>query len=238
MFWTRILGIFFSGGLMAVHTTPAPVPEAPRPALDELLSYACARSVATMVDVDRQTGPVFSDGVLVFTSIEAGDGSKVLIVSAGGGTYAVPLAHSGTNRIRFEIPTQAYSRNKRFFLNYVHDSAYRSRFFEFSMDRAPSGHEELDYRWVQPQRADYMLANLDYAIYETSENELNALTEGRISRVEFNKRKADCDHISRRTPTLARTLRRNLDVLEMIVIGPQPKTVQASTRLPASVSPD
>jgi hypothetical protein len=70
---------------------------------------------------------------------------------------------------------------------------------------------------------------------------LNALTEGRVSRNEFERQKPEnCAHISRTASALARTIRRELDVVEMIVMGPMPakknSDVALSTtgRMPAS----
>lgn len=205
---------------------------------DEILTYECARTVSTMVETSQQTGPVFSEGLLVFTSIETQGGGKVLIISAGGGTYAIELKHEGVNRLRFELASQESFKPKKFFLTYVHDRIFRSRYFDFSMNRPPLGRDDLDYDLVQARRAEYMLPHLEYAIYETSENALLAITEGRVKRDQMNRHKAEnCEHISRKTPGLARNLRHNLDVLELIVMGPPaPKSrIQGTSRMPASV---
>src|SRR4051812_1702968 len=89
-------------------------------AIDEILSYECARSITSLIGSDEQIGPVFSRGQLVFTSVEAQDSSKLLIVNAGSGNFVVPLESSGVNRIRFEVPTAQRGQLKVFFLSYMH----------------------------------------------------------------------------------------------------------------------
>lgn len=215
----------------AVSTTVVPVKS------DEILTYECARNVSTMVETNPQLGPVFSEGLLVFTSIETQGGGKSLIISAGGGTYAIELKHEGVNRLRFELASQASIKPKVFFLTYVHDRIFRSRYFDFSMGRPPAGRDDLDYDFAKVRRAEYMLPHLEYAIYETSVNVLDAITDGRVKREQMNKHKAEnCEHLTRKTPGLARNLRHNLDVLELIVLGPpKPASRGASSRMPASV---
>jgi hypothetical protein len=216
---------------MAAHPFPA---QENTVDLEEILSYECARSVATMVERGQQLGPVFSDGGLVFTSTETQKGGRVLILNAGAGTYAVNLSSAGVNRIRFEIPTQDSNTPKAFYLSYMHDGVFRSRYFDFGEVKPPAGRDELDYAYTNAQRAEYMLPHLEYAIYQTSENALNSLAEGGLQRYQMSRRKVEnCDHISRKTPELARNLLHNLDVLELIVMGP---AVQKSDlRMPASV---
>ncbi|MBX3020210.1 MAG: hypothetical protein KF799_00915 [Bdellovibrionales bacterium] len=205
---------------------------------DELLSYICARNVSTIVERGQQVGPVFSEGPLVFTSTEVQGGGKFLILSAGSGTYTLALPNAGVNRLRFQLPTQSSPKPKIFYLSYVHDGVFRSRYFDFSADKPPIGRDELDYDLASVRKADYMLPNLEYAIYETSENTLTAITDGRVKRDQMNKHKMEnCEHISRKTPGLARNLKHNLDVLEMIVIGPKEGRPRAASRLPASVIP-
>ncbi len=242
MFLSKTIHLFFAAAAMLVGQQQAAMPEMYlQPSLDELLSYECAKSVSTMVTGPDQTGPIFSDGILTLTSIEAADGSHLLIVNAGAGTYALPLEREGVNRLRFYVPTHLPGGPKAFFISYMHGSGInmRSRVFELSMHRPPPGKDELDYTSVSVSRADKMLEHFDYAIYETAGNMLTALTEGRVTRQQIWRQKAEnCEHISRNSPALARTLRRDLDVVEMIVMGPkkEPKTGAVSLgRMPASV---
>jgi hypothetical protein len=232
MFWNRIV-MSALGVLLMTGQTPF-AHESHVPDLDELLSYSCARSVASMLDTGSQTGPLYVNGILAFTSTDASDGSAVLIASAGGGTYALPLRSKGVNRIRFEIPTGEYSHKKEFFISYMHDDTIRSRYFEFSMGRPPNGHDDLDFTWVEAQRAAYMLPNFEYAIYQTAKNEVTAMTEGRLRRGQFNRHRADCEHLTRHSPALAQNLKHNLDMLEVILTGPGPMA-SAQARLPASL---
>ncbi|MGZ3723764.1 MAG: hypothetical protein ACXVA9_12565, partial [Bdellovibrionales bacterium] len=70
-------------------------------------------------------------------------------------------------------------------------------------------------------RADNLMAHLDYAIHETAEATLSAITEGRVTRSQMLRHKVEnCDHISRQTPSLAKNLRHNVDMLDLIVMGP------------------
>jgi hypothetical protein len=229
--------------LFMTMTTSQPPPEpVAQPSLDELLSYECARSISTMVRPSAQVGPVFSDGLITLTSIEARDLSIILILNAGAGTYAVTLEHEGVNRLRFYLPTHLAGGARPFFISYMPaDHGYPARVLELSMDRPPNGKDDLDYTAVAISRADKMLEHYDYAIFATVGNMLNALTEGRVTRNEFERQKPEnCEHISRTAPALARTIRRELDVVEMIVMGPTPakknSDVALSTtgRMPAS----
>lgn len=204
--------------------------------LNELLTYDCARSVASVVDPSLQTGPVFSQGQLVFTSVATADTSPILIVSAGAGTYVLPLAHKGVNRIRFEMATLESSHNQMFYLSYLHDTALRSRVFEFSMGRPPLGKDELDFSLARPQRASYLEAHLEYAIWETSTSQLNAYVEGSLKKSQMDLHKFNCEHLHRKSPALAGNLKRNLDELEMMLKGPVKSEVKVTAlRLPASV---
>jgi hypothetical protein len=221
---------------------PPPEPVA-LPSLDELLSYECARSISTMVQPSAQTGPVFSDGVITLTSIEARDASVILILNAGAGTYAVSLEHEGVNRLRFYLPTHLAGGPRPFYLSYMPpERGYPARVLELSMNRPPNGRDDLDYTAVAVSRADKMLEHYDYAIFATVGNMLNALTEGRVARNEFERQKPEhCEQISRSMPALARTIRRELDVVEMIVMGPKPAAKKDSdvalsntSRMPAS----
>lgn len=234
MLMTRVLHLLINTGMLVSQPAPAGVtPVSP----DEILSYECARSVATLVEKNEQPGPVFLDGPLVFTSIQASDGTKVLILSAGSGTYAAPLTQNGVNRIRFYLPTRESVEPRLFFVSYLHDSSLRSRYFDFSMYKAPVGRDDTDFQLVRVQRADHLLQHLEYAVFETSDFTLSAFTDGRLQRDKMLKRKAEhCEHMFRKAPALARNLRRNLDALELMVLGPDSVKPAQSSRLPASVS--
>ncbi len=241
MLWNQILQMFFGSTLIVAQSLPDPKH---RPtSMEELLSYECAKSVATMLYPQEQPGPVFSADGLVFTSIEANDNSQLLIVSAGNGTFAIPLYQVGLNRVRFKIPSHNSSQPNEFFLGFLHDPVTRSRVFDFAAQRPPLGKKDSDYKFVAPRRAEGLLPNLEYKIHETAESMLASLTEGRLARAQVVRQKADnCEHITRKSPALGRNLKRNLDVVEKIVIGPKSKPARAiaamamaPARSPASV---
>jgi len=242
MLWNKLMQLFFGGSLIVAQTLP-PDPLYIRASMDELLSYECGKSVAGMLPAREQTGPVFSDHGLVFTSIEAADTSRLLVLSAGAGTYSVRLEKAGVNRIRFAIPVKGAGGTQTYFLSYLHDPVSNSRVFDFSSGRPPLGKDETDYALLNVRRADHLLPNLDYSIHETAESLLAALTEGRLRRDQVLRQKAEnCEHITRKTPVLGRNLKRNLDVVEMIVMGPKlagPKLAgpKLAGRKPASAKP-
>ncbi len=235
MAWNKLMQFIFGSTLMMAQTLPTkPVYSLATP--EEMLSYECARSVTGMLYPLDQTGPLFNDHGLVFTSIDTSASHPILIMSAGTGLFSVPLDGAGVNRIRFSIPTQISGEMKTYFLSYLHGNQSRSRIFDFSNDRPPMGREELDYTEVQVKRAENLLEHFEYAIYTTAEVNLAGLTEGRLSRDQLKRHRAEnCDHIQQKSPGLAQNLKRNLDVIEMIVLGPQPK-VSAPTRMPASIA--
>lgn len=233
MLFSKAIQLFLSSIAMLSQPAPQALAQA---SLDELLSYECAKSVSTMVNAAEQPGPIFSDGLLALTSVEAADGSHLLIVNAGAGTFAVPLEHEGVNRVRFYLPTHLPGGPKAFFISYLHGSNMRSRVFELSTARPVLGKEVLDYDSVPVHRAENMLEHFDYAIYETAGKLLAALTEGRMTRASVEKhRGANCDHISRHSPGIARNLKRDLDVVEMIVMGPTTPKARSTGRMPASI---
>lgn len=219
--------VFWALATLLTASAPAPSEVMVSPA--EASSYRCGRDVATIVGHGLQTGPLFSEEDLVFTSLVARDGSRLLVVDDGGGIYSVRLGRQGVNRLRFTLPGRGEAR--RYFMSYAHDDVFRSRLFEFSVGRAPAGRDELDFEPVAAVRTPALLPHFEYAIFATSENALAAITDGRVPRAELNRHRVrDCDHLSGR---LARVLKHNLDTLEMIVVGPTPPTV-APARLPAS----
>lgn len=238
---TVLVSLSLSAAITALMGSQNMSAQSPTVGVDEILTYECARGVATLVEASEQSGPVFSQGELVFASIAARDSSAILIVSAGAGVFSIPLEHTGVNKMRFELPSGRSAKPQVFFLNYLHDPGVRSRVFEFSMMRPPVGKTELDYRLVQPQRATYLQPHLEYAIWETSSGLLSSLTEGGVRRDQVNFQDADCTHLERRAPALARVLQRNLDELHVMVQGLQTAAkpappAHANSRMPASVS--
>jgi hypothetical protein len=202
-------------------------------AVDEVLSYECARSITSLIPIDEQWGPVFSHGNLVFTSVEAQDFSKLLIVNAGAGNYVIKLEGLGVNRIRFEVPS-GRGQARVFFMSYMHGNRMRSRYFDFSEGKAPVGRDELDYALVPARRADHLLAHLDYAIHETAAATLNAIVDGRLDRAQLEHHRIEnCEHIARLWPNLGNDLKRKIDQIDLFVMGPN--FTHTSSRLPASV---
>lgn len=218
----RVFGLLAT---LLIASAPAPSEVMLNPA--ELSSYRCAREVATIVGHGQQTGPLFSEDDLVFASLVARDGSRLLMLNEGAGTYVVRLARQGVNRVRFTLPGRGEPRT--YFMSYAHDDVFRSRLFEFAIGRAPAGREALDFEPVSVIRAPSLLPHFEYAIFKTAENALSAITNGHVSRAELNRHRVrECEH-------LARALKPNLDMLEMIVVGPTPPVTAAPDRLPASV---
>jgi len=63
---------------------------------------------------------------------------------------------------------------------------------------------------------------------------LEALMEGRINRSQMEQQRAqNCENIARTSPALAKILRRDLDQVEMMVMGP--RTTATASRMPASL---
>lgn len=225
--WTKIVTLIFGS---TVATTP-PTPVYAPPVLDELLTYECAKSVADVVGNGPQIGPVFSREDLVFTSISGARGEKLLMVDAGSGIFAINLNAVGVNRIRFTIPVGGEKRN--FFLGYIHGDRYRSRMTEFSSGRAPMGRDDIDYQSVSIRRAENLLPHLEYAIFQTTQATLSAIAEKRVTRQDLNVIETrSCDHISRRSPALARNLRFDFALITREILGPN--RLASGARMPAS----
>ncbi|NJL25252.1 MAG: hypothetical protein HC902_08775 [Calothrix sp. SM1_5_4] len=212
---------------------------------DELLSYECARGVSSLAYGER-IGPVFSEESLVFTSLRAAGGKSLLLVNAGGGIHAILLEGASVNRIRFELPARFGSAPVAFFLSYMHGENSRSRVFDFSVRRPPVGRDELDYHAVRPVRAEYMLPNLEYAIFSTAENIRSAFRDGRLKRHPSTtatttttaiSKVSNCDHLARKSPMLARNLQRNLEEIQALRSPVRTRSVVGTTtpsRRPAS----
>ena len=201
---------------------------------EEAFIYQCARGVSTMVELNQQQGPVFAVGDLVFTSVEDLNSRRLLILNSGSGIFTVPLARSGVNRLRFRLPGSQQATSKEFFISYSHGGRLRSRYFEFATTEPPPGHDQMDYDHVAPKRSRELVRHFEHAIFETTENHLSLISEGRIDRQNWSRRKVEgCENLVKKNTGLADQLRRNLDVFEMIVLGPVPKKIP--DRLPASV---
>jgi hypothetical protein len=241
MAWKHLLQITLGSALVLAQAfthNPPSDKSSSGVAVEEILSYECARSIATIVTPSEQTGPLFADGRLIFTSLEAQDSSLMLLVNAGYGNFVINLERNGVNRIRFEIPSEANAAPRTFFLSYMHGGVLRSRYFEYAEEHAPAGRDELDYSLVNARRADNLVPHLDYAIHETAEATLSAITEGRVTRSQMLRHKVEnCEHISRQSPSIAKNLRRSVDMLDLIVMGPKVNSTKvAGERMPASIS--
>lgn len=231
MFWEKWIQLIVGTGLAVAQ----PVGDvSPKFTIDDVFSYDCARSIVRMVASDEPLGPLFAAGPLLFSSVQASDGSVLLLVNAGLGTYSIPLEKTGVNRIRFELPTRDSRKPVRFFISYAHGGTLPSRYVEFSLGIPPVGRDDLDYTSSVPVLAPHLKPHFEYAIHETASQLLNAVTNGRVARTQFRGHQAEnCEVLYRTSPRLAQTLRRNIDELEMLLVGP----ARESRRMPASVSP-
>ena len=211
MAWNKLLHFIFSGTAMIAQPLMTPA----RPGLDEILAYECAKGVSDILSRKDQSGPLFYDSGLVFTSIEDSRGSPIIIVSSAVGMFSLPLESAGVNRIQFQLASDSY------FMSYLHGTQTRSRVFDFGRGRPPAGRDETDYQRVQPTRAPELLAHLNYATYATSEEVRSALTNGTLLRGQIKRQRIQsCAPIAGQSPELARSLKRNMDVVEMMVHGP------------------
>jgi hypothetical protein len=230
MAWDKLIQLISGISLVVAQ----PLPDPAHFTVDDVFSYDCARSVATMVKTEEPVGPLFSEGPLLFTSLTANDGSLILLVNTGLGTYSLPLERKGVNRIRFEMITRDSRTPVKFYLSYMHGEAMPSHYFEYSSGVAPYGKDDLDYTFLTPVPAPNLKPHLEYAIHETATHILDAITAGKVTRKQYQGHTTDnCEVLYRSSPKLAQTLRRNIDELEMLMIGPK----SGSTRSPASVSP-
>lgn len=228
------LGSVFLLGLTQKKSqaTSMPVVKPAKVTVEEVLSYDCAKNIAGVLSPADQVGPIFTSGTLVFASLEAQDSSKLLMVNAGQGNFVIRLESDGVNRIRFEIPVAGKNKGRMFFLTYLHGGAMRSRYFDYAEGRPPVGKDELEYAYVVAKRADHLQAHLNYALHETAEATLAAITDGRVDRSRILKREVEgCESIDRQSPGIARHLKYNLDQLDLIVSGPE----GSGSRMPASI---
>ena len=200
--------------------------------VEEILSYDCAKNIAGVLSPADQVGPLFANGSLVFAALETRESNKILLVNAGQGNFAVALENNGINRIRFEIPVVGKNKARMFFLTYLEGGAMRSRFFDYSEGRPPIGKDELEYAYVVAKRANHLQTHLNYALHETAEATLAAITDGRVDRSRLVRKQVDgCESLDRQSPSIARSLKYNLDQLDLIVSGP----VSTGGRVPASL---
>lgn len=213
-------------GWINSHATSVQLP-------DTALAYQCAKQVAGLLRQGEQVGPLFFNHDLIFTSIVAADSSQILLVHARSGLFSVRLMSQGLNRLRFVLPSDLREKPTPYYLSYIPGDSIRSRYLEFSMIQPPPGRDEIDYDPVYLRRADDLLAHLEYAILETADNTLRGLTDGKLDRRQMSVKPIirDCDHLARRSPSLDRRLRRQLDVIDTIVVGvkPTPTNVAAQT---------
>lgn len=235
----KIMQVAFGSVLLMALTqkrsqaTSMPIEKPAKVTVEEILSYDCAKNIAGVLTPSDQVGPLFTAGSLVFASLEAQDSSKLLMVNAGSGNFVILLENAGVNRIRFEIPVAGKARASMFFLTYMHGGAMRSRYFDFAEGRPPIGKDELEYSYVVAKRADHLQAHLNYALHETAEATLAAITDGRVDRSKLMRKQVEgCESIDRQSPSVARSLKYNLDQLDLIVSGP----TGTGGRMPSSVS--
>jgi hypothetical protein len=213
--------------------------------LEEVLSFECARRVAAISPEDHQIGPVFQRAGIVVTSIGAASGERFLIINGGAGVYSARLLGVGVNRIRFSVPTNVATAPRTYFLAYLHGGSADSRMFELAPEQPPSGREETDYLEVTLARAENLLPHFEYNIYETVEQTLHQITNRRIGRGELGSSTPDvCDHITRKSPSLGRTLRYDLEMIADFVRGPKTRAGSVALnrsmggRAPASLPPN
>lgn len=239
MAWNKFFSLLLGCSLVLAETVRTPNhPANLKVGADELLAYECAKSVASLVSPAEEIGPIFTDGRLVFTSIEANDASRLLLVNAGYGGFVINLESTGVNRLRFRIPTGANGASTTFFLSYLHGGAsMHSRFFEYSENRPPVGQEEVEYALVEPKRAEYLLPHFDYAIHETAEATVSAITDGKFTRDQLSRHKLQsCEAVAEQAPNLASNLRHNVDMLDILVTGPATSDASSAGRMPASIT--
>ena len=219
MFWNRLASFMLGGGMLVAR--PFATSDLAPVRLGELLSYDCARAVAGMVATPHSPGPVFRERDLVFVSVETEDHRPELMISAGAGIFTVELAHSGVNRLRFELPDATGHAAVTYYLTYLHDDHLGSRYLDFGQTQPPVGHFDIDYLAVVPRRADNLVAHLDYATFLTSDK--LRVTKARVG----PKLTGACDHLRRENPALARALFINLDQIDL--------ASRQTARMPASL---
>lgn len=228
--WQKLLALIFGSSLTAVQQ-----PVYPPATLEELLTYDCAKVVAEIVGNGPQIGPVFHQQGLVFTSLSNARGQKMLIADAGAGLFTIPLNDVGVNRMRLTLPTAALGAPKTFYLTYIHGDRYRSRVTEFAVERAPAGHEDLDYQLAHVFRDKTVVAHLEYAIFQTTQAAVLAISRKTVARQDLTVVREDaCAHIARSSPALARNMEADLELIRREIIGPK-KIAAGNGRMPASV---
>ena len=174
----------------------------------EARSYECAKNLATLISSTDQRGPLFAVGNLIFTSLEAEDHSQLLPVNSGSGAFVLRLKSSGLNRIRFQIPGLGCRPGHTYYLSYMHGDRAPSRFFEAGEDRAPLGHEVMDYQLTSVTAAEHLESHLIFAIQKTAQAMASGLNEGRLTRGMLQAQSLqDCQALVRRAPALAKNLK-------------------------------
>jgi hypothetical protein len=225
----KLLAMLFGMGSAGVS-----VPVALEPAsLDEMLTYECAKHIVDLTPIQFQNGPIFYREGVLMSSVNTARGDKLLIVNAGSGTFAVPLYGSGVSRVTFSIPMQG--QLKALFISYSHDR--ESRLFEFSQDHAPAGKDHGDFKVSHARRATELLPHFEFALFETLETLVARVTAKKVQHHEMAlPNVAMCDHISRRSPALARTLRYDLGLIASVLQSEMPAANPTPGRMPASLA--
>ncbi len=226
----RLLFVF--GVLLVSRLSAGPLAQPAKATAAETQSYNCGRHVAALVGGESQPGPLFSDGHLIFTSLEAQDMSHILIVNAGSGNFVLPLNGSGLNKIRFVLPGTDGQPSHTYFLSFVPGGVAQSRYFEYSEERPPLGHDQSDYGLTAAKRAENLEAHLNYAIQKTAQALVYALGEGRLTRQSITPQSLDeCKPLANQTANL----KHEIDFLEFLALGKKPQAMATNSRLPASV---
>ena len=174
----------------------------------ETRTYSCGKNLAALISSTDQRGPLFAVGNLIFTSLKAEDHSQLLLVNSGSGAFVLRLKSSGLNRIRFQIPGLGGRPGHTYYLSYMHGDRAPSRFFEAGEDRAPLGHEVMDYQLTSVTAAEHLESHLIFAIQKTAQAMASGLNEGRLTRGMLQAQSLqDCQALVRRAPALAKNLK-------------------------------
>ncbi len=229
--WVKILNLIFGSASVVVSNlaTPAVKP----PTYEEILTYDCARKAVDMAETEVPLGPVFHKANLVFTSIQGSNGNILLVANAGSGTYSAELSPNTVNRFKFTIPAGDHGTMTTYYMAYFHDESLRSRVVDFAVDRPPQGKDELDFMNAPMKRSEYLLGHLEFALFKTVENTVEALKDKRISPHQVKPLAPDtCAHIEHRSPSIADNLKFKFQTIATLVHWNY--VAGAKNRLPAS----
>jgi hypothetical protein len=200
----------------------------------ELSTYECARSLGAMLVADDQTGPVFYRNDIAFTSINASNGSRILIVANAMGLFEFSLPSSGINRLRFELPVNE-RQTQIYYLGFMPGGGTaQSRIFEFSAGDPPFGKLDEHFKPSHGTRASRLVQHFNFAIFETADTMVNALIDGKLERHSVRRDYIQrCDHLA--------NVLKQVNRIEMLVLGPKidapgVKSSPTSSRQPASLN--